>query len=52
MLEHFEGLLVFLALYRKEACLHETPPELTTPRLAAPVNIVNVVQSPPKVPKY
>lgn len=52
MLEHFEGLRVFLALYRKKACLRETPPELTTPGLAAPVDIVNVVQSPPKVPKW
>lgn len=58
MLEHFKALLVFLALYKKKACLCETPPELNEPIcslhlvLAAPVDIVNVVQSPPKVPKW
>lgn len=57
MLEHY-NLLAFLALYKKRACLHETPPELNEPVcklhlvLAAPVDIVNVVQSSPKVPKW
>lgn len=57
MLEHFKDLLAFLALYKKRACLRETPPEPNEPIcrlplvLAAPVDIVNVVQSSPKVPK-